>query len=62
MEKYTFESARKFAQRGIKSENEIRKAIKASKVPGFWVGNRFIIDVESYIAQIRAECLANVKK
>lgn len=62
MEKYTFESARKFAQRGIKSETEIRKAIKACKVPGFWSGNRFIIDAEAYITQIKAECLANVKK
>ena len=62
MENYTFESVRKFAQRGIKSETEIRKAIKASKVPGFLSGNRFTIDAEAYIAQIRAECLANVKK
>lgn len=54
-----FEGPREFAKRGIKSEREIRKEIGAGKVPGFWVGNRFRIDSEAYIAQIRADCLCN---
>ena len=54
-----FQGPRVFAKRGIKSEREIRREIAAGKVPGFWVENRFRIDSEAYVAQIRADCLRN---
>jgi len=33
--------------------------MEAGKVPGFWAGNRFVIDVEAYVERIKQECLAN---
>lgn len=61
MENCIFECARKFSRRGIKSEREVRRDMEAGKVPGFWAGNTFKIDVEAYIAKIKEECLANMK-
>lgn len=56
-----FQSAREFSRRGIKSEKAIRREIANGTVPGFRSGNRFIIDTEAYITQIRAECLSNAE-
>lgn len=56
-----FESPRAFAKRGIKSEHAIRREMAAGRVPGFYSGNRFTIDSEAYIAQIKAECLRNAQ-
>lgn len=56
-----FQSAREFAKRKIKSERAIRAEIAAGQVPGFYSGNRFVIDVEAYITQIRAKCQENVR-
>lgn len=57
----SWESPRAFARRGIKSEREVRRDMEAGKVPGFWAGNRFVIDVEAYVEQIKQECLANAE-
>lgn len=57
-----FQGAREFAKRGIKSEREIRRDIAAGKVPGFWAGNRFRIDTEAYICNIRTECKNNSER
>ncbi len=62
MENAYFQGPREFAKRGIKSEREIRRDIAAGKVPGFYAGNRFVIDSEAYIARIKAECLRNAEK
>ena len=43
------------------SEREVRRDMEAGKVPGFWAGNRFVIDVEAYVEQIKQECLANAE-
>ena len=56
-----FQTIREFSRRGIKSEKAIRREIANGTVPGFWSGNRFIIDAEAYITQIRAECLSNAE-
>lgn len=56
-----FQTIREFSRRGIKSEKAIRREIANGTVPGFRSGNRFIIDTEAYITQIRAECLANAE-
>ena len=56
-----WESPRAFARRGIKSEREVRRDMEAGKVPGFWAGNTFVIDVEAYVEQIKQECLANAE-
>lgn len=54
-----FQTPREFARRGIKSEHAVRQDIAAGRVPGFYSGNRFVIDSDAYIARIRAECLRN---
>lgn len=59
MKNNLFQCARDFSKRRIKSEREIRREIAAGAVPGFWAGNRFVIDSEAYIAQIKEECLSN---
>lgn len=59
MKNALFQSPREFARRGIKSEHAIRQDIAAGRVPGFYTGNRFVIDSEAYVAQIKAECLRN---
>lgn len=59
MKNTQFESPRAFAKRGIKSEHAIRLEMAAGRVPSFYSGNRFTIDSEAYIAQIKAECLRN---
>lgn len=48
-----------FARLGIKSEREVRREIAAGTVPGFYAGNRFRIDCDAYIQQIRECCLRN---
>lgn len=62
MKNNSFQGARDFARRGIKSEREVRREIARGVVPGFWAGSRFVIDAEAYIAQIRTECLRNAKR
>lgn len=62
MKNTCFQGPREFAKRGIKSEREIRRDIAAGKVPGFWAGNRFRIDAEAYICNIRAECKSNSER
>ena len=59
MKNMNFQTAREFAKRGIKSEAAIRRESAAGRVPGFYTGNRFVIDSEAYVAKIKAECLRN---
>lgn len=59
MKNEMFQSAREFAKRGIKSEAAVRREIEQGLVPGFRSGNRFIINVELYLAAIDAECMQN---
>ncbi len=47
MKNMNFQTAREFAKRGIKSEAAIRREIAAGRVPGFYTGNRFVIDSEA---------------
>lgn len=56
---YKFLGPKAFARLGIKSEREVRREIAAGTVPGFYSGNRFRIDAEAYISQIRGDCLRN---
>ena len=62
MKNERFQSVREFAKRGIKSDAQIRHEIEQGIVPGFRAGNRFIINVEQYLAMIDAECMQNVRK
>ena len=61
MKNCAFQSAREFARRGVKSEAAIRREISAGKVPGFYSGNRFVINSALYLEQIQAECLRNAR-
>ena len=61
MKNRDFQSAREFARRGVKSEAAIRREIAAGKVPGFYSGNRFVINCELYLNQIQEECLRNAR-
>lgn len=56
-----FQSAREFARRGIKSESAVRREIAEGKVPGFYSGNRYIINSALYLEQIEQECLRNAQ-
>ena len=56
-----YQSAREFAKRGIKSEPAIRREIAAGTVPGFYSGNRFVINAALYLEQIEEECLRNAR-
>lgn len=61
MKNCAFQSAREFARRGVKSEAAIRREIAAGKVPGFYSGNRFVINAALYLELIEAECRRNAK-
>ena len=56
---FNFLSPKAFARLGIKSVREVRREIAAGVVPGFYSGNRFRIDADAYINQIRGDCLRN---
>lgn len=61
MKSSSFQSAREFARRGVKSERAIRREIAEGHVPGFYSGNRFVINATLYLEQIDEECRRNVK-
>ena len=52
---------RQVAAMGILSEYYLRIRHKQGKLPGFYSGNRFLVDVEALSEMLKAESLEAVK-
>lgn len=57
-----FMTIRQTAANGILSEHRLRKMQREGKLPGFFVGNRFLVDQEELKSFLHNESLKSVGK
>lgn len=57
-----FLTSRQAAKRGPLPEFRIRAMIKEGRVPGFYAGNRFLINYPLFLESLQAECLSHVSR
>ena len=55
-----FRTIRQTAANGILSEYRLRKMLKEGKLPGIYVGNRFLVDQSALEAMLHAEAGKNL--
>ena len=55
-----FRTIRQTASDGILSEHRLRQMQKEGKLPGFYVGNRFLVDQEELEAFLHREATKNM--
>ena len=58
----TYRTIRQTAATGILSEHVLRLRQKAGRLPGFYSGNRFLVDVDALADLLRTESMDAVKK
>lgn len=55
-----FQTIRKTAASGILSEYRLRQMLKEGKLPGFFVGNRFLVDQSELVEMLHVESVRNL--
>jgi len=58
----TYRTIRQTAATGILSEHVLRLRQKQGRLPGFYSGNRFLVDVDALAELLRAEAMEAVVK
>ena len=58
----SLKTIRQVAASGLLSEHYLRIRQRQGKLPGIFVGNRFLVDVDALSEMLRAESAAAVKK
>lgn len=56
-----FLTIRQTAATRVLSEHQLRLRLKQGKLPGFFVGNRFLVNVQKLEEQLDADSVANMK-
>ena len=56
-----FQSIRQIASCGPLSEHYLRIRLKQGKLPGFYVGTRYLVDYAALLEMLHQESLAGVK-
>ena len=58
----TMKTIRQTAALGILPEHALRRMLKQEKLPGIYVGNRFLVNLEALSSQLNAESVSNVRE